>query len=137
MRFVDTNVLLYAISTDQRELGKHQRAREVLSDKDLALSIQVLQEFYAQATRPTRVDRLTPEQAARFARSMERYPIQENTLAVFRSALDIQSRFSLSFWDASIVAAAKQIGCSELLSEDMAAAADYDGVRVVNPFANQ
>ena len=64
MRFVDTNVLLYAASTADDERDKTLRARELLESEDLALSVQVLQEFYVQATRPTRSERLSHEQAA-------------------------------------------------------------------------
>ena len=135
MRFVDTNVLLYAVSTAPADAARNRQALEVLSDRDLGLSVQVLQEFYVQSTRPTRPDRLTREQAMRFVQSMERFAVQENSLAVFRGALDLQGRYSLSFWDASIVSAARHLGCSELLSEDMGAGVDYDGVRVTNPFA--
>ena len=52
--FFDTNVLIYSISADSAEAEKRRRATELLRRDDGALSIQVLQEFYAQATRPTR-----------------------------------------------------------------------------------
>ena len=54
MTFVDTNILLYAISTQPEEAVKTQKAKTILSDPNLTLSVQVLQEFYVQATRPTR-----------------------------------------------------------------------------------
>ena len=54
--FVDTNVLLYAASPVTDEAEKSSNARAVLGREDLVLSTQVLQEFYAQATRPTRPD---------------------------------------------------------------------------------
>jgi predicted nucleic acid-binding protein len=59
MRFVDTDVLLYAVSISEEESEKNRIARELLREPDLALSVQVLQEFYAQATRPSRSDPLT------------------------------------------------------------------------------
>ena len=62
MRFIDTNVLLYAISRNPEERAKAARANELLADPDLALSVQVLQEFYVQATRASRTDRLSHEQ---------------------------------------------------------------------------
>ena len=64
VRFVDTNVLLYAASTAPEEARKARRARALLDEGDLGLSVQVLQEFYVQATRSSRPDRLTHEQAA-------------------------------------------------------------------------
>jgi predicted nucleic acid-binding protein len=59
MTFVDTNVLLYAISTQAEEKEKSQKAKRILSAPNLTLSVQVLQEFYVQATRPTRPTRPT------------------------------------------------------------------------------
>ena len=52
MTFVDTNILLYAISTQTGEAEKIQKAKAILSNPNLTLSAQVLQEFYVQATRP-------------------------------------------------------------------------------------
>ena len=65
MRFVDTNVFLYAAisSLEDEDADKRRRAREVMLEPDLALSVQVLQEFYHQATRPTRARPLTHVQA--------------------------------------------------------------------------
>ena len=52
MKFIDTNVLLYAITKDPAERPKPQIAIELLDAPvgELALSVQVLQEFYVQAT---------------------------------------------------------------------------------------
>ncbi len=134
MRFVDTNVLLYALSTTPAEAAKARVAREILGATDLALSVQVLQEFYVQATRTGRKDRLTHEQAALLVESWLRFPVQETTVAIVRSALETKRRHRLSYWDAAVVAAARSLGCEVLLSEDLARGRDYDGVRVVDPF---
>ena len=53
MRFVDTNVLLYGVSPLPEDAGKRRRALELLREPDLAVSVQVFQEFYHQATRST------------------------------------------------------------------------------------
>jgi predicted nucleic acid-binding protein len=63
VRFVDTNVLLCAISRDPEEQDKAARANDILAARDVALSTQVLQEFYVQATRASRPDPLTHAQA--------------------------------------------------------------------------
>lgn len=63
MRFVDTSLLLYAASTAPEEEPKSRAARAVLDSDDLGLSVQVLQEFYVQATRSGKPDRLTHHQA--------------------------------------------------------------------------
>lgn len=136
VRFVDTNVLLYAISRNPAEEAKARIANDVLSSRDLALSTQVLQEFYVQATRPSREHPLTHEQAAALVQSFTRFTVQDVTLETVTSALDTRKRFGLSYWDSAIISSARELGCTELLSEDLSAGQDYDGVRVVNPFAD-
>ena len=67
MRLADSNILLYAVSADPSEADKRVRAIEVLTDRDnLALSVQVLAEFYYQVTRKSRANRLTHQEALRF-----------------------------------------------------------------------
>ena len=134
MRFVDTNVLLYAISRDPAEQDKAKRASDILADPDLALSLQVLQEFYVQATRATRPDPITHQQAVRLIESFRRFPVQDCTGAIVMAALTTRQRFQLSYWDAAIIEAARASGCAEVLSEDLSDGQDYGGVRVVNPF---
>ena len=134
MQFVDTNILLYAISQDPAEQDKAKSANEILSDRDLALSAQVLQEFYVQATRASRPDPITHRQAVRLIESFRRFPIQDITTPIVMAALDTRERFQLSSWDSAIIEASRAAGCTEVLSEDMADGQDYAGVRVTNPF---
>ena len=135
MRFVDTNVLIYAVSTAGEDGAKHRRALELLSEPDLSLSVQVLQEFHVQATRVSRAGALTHTEAVTFAKALQRYPVQEISLEVMHSAFGIRERFGLSYWDSAILAAARELGCDTVFSEDLSADQDYDGVRVSNPFA--
>ena len=60
------NVLLYAVSNLPGEAGKRRSTVDLLNESDLAISVQVLQEFYYQATRPSRPAALTHQQALRF-----------------------------------------------------------------------
>jgi predicted nucleic acid-binding protein len=134
VQFVDTNILLYAISRNPAEQDKTKRANEILAGRDLALSAQVLQEFYVQATRASRPDPLTHRQAVRLIESFRRFPVQGITSAIVMAALDTRERFQLSHWDSAIIEASRAIGCTEVLSEDMDDGQDYAGVRVSNPF---
>ncbi len=134
MRFVDTNVLLYAISRDPSERAKAARANALLNEHDLALSIQVLQEFYVQATRSSRLDALTAEQASLLVESFLRFEVAHVTVGVMRAAIAAQRRFQISYWAAAIIEAARALDCAIVLSEDLADGQDYDGVRVSNPF---
>lgn len=136
MRFVDTNVLLYSVSTAEDERAKAETARAILDAGDLALSVQVLQEFYVQATRPTRADPLSHDQASTLIEAFARFPVQENDLSVLRAGLDTCHRHRISYWDAAVIEAARAFGCTEVLSEDMNDGQDFDGVIVRNPFVN-
>ena len=136
MRFVDTNVLLYAVSAESEQSGKRDRAIALLTESDLAISVQVLQEFYHQATRPGRPAALTPEQALSFIQSIDSFPVQPMTLEVFLAGVSISRRFGLSYWDGAILAAARAMGCEIVYSEDLSATQDYHGLRVANPFAD-
>jgi predicted nucleic acid-binding protein len=135
VRFVDTNVLLYAISRQPGEADKTAMANEILTRRDLALSTQVLQEFYVQATRPTRNDPLTHRQAADLVSAFSRFEVQDVTLELVQAAMAARERFTLSYWDAAIIEAARTLGCVEVLSEDLSDTQDYAGVTIVNPFA--
>jgi predicted nucleic acid-binding protein len=134
VRFADTNVLLYAVSRDSGEAEKAERARAILTATDIALSIQVLQEFYVQATRESRPDPLTHEQAAKLVESFLRFTVAAITRDVMLAALATRQRFGISYWDAAILEAARSLGCETVLSEDLSDGQDYAGVRVDNPF---
>jgi predicted nucleic acid-binding protein len=136
VQFVDTNVLLYAISRDPDEASKARRANEVLAAGDVGLSIQVLQEFYVQATRASRRDAVTHEQAVGLIESWRRFPVQETTVDVMDAAFRTRQRFGIPYWDAAIIEASRFLGCVVVLSEDLDAGTDYDRVRVQNPFVD-
>ena len=135
MILVDTDILLYAVSALSEDAEKRRRARSLLTEADLGVSVQVLQEFYHQATRPGRPARLTHDDALRFLEPIMRFPVQTVTMEVFRAALSIRQRFRLSYWDSAILAAARVLGCHSVYSEDMSDGQDYGGVRVIDPFA--
>jgi len=134
MRFVDTNVLLYAISSDPAEADKSARAAALLDERDLALSVQVLQEFYVQATRSTRAVPIAHDTALAFIATLERFPIQDLNLPLVHASLDAARRWRISYWDAAIVEAARAVGCDVICSEDLQHGQDFGGVRVVDPF---
>ena len=134
MRFVDSNILLYAVSRDPEETHKAERARGILAEQDLALSVQVLQEFYVQATRESRADPLSHGQAAKLVESFLRFPLVDVTRQVMLAAIATRHRFQISYWDAAILEAARSLGCETVLSEDLSDSQDYGGVRVENPF---
>lgn len=132
--FFDSNILLYSMSGDVDEANKRERAIALLDGDDGALSIQILQEFYVQATRPTRANRISHEMAVALIKRRTRFRIQKTTLNVLNAAFDIRARHGFSCWDCAIIAAARALGCHELYTEDMSHGRTVEGVLIVNPF---
>ena len=131
--FLDTNVLLYAASSAKSEQYKRTKARELLASDGVGLSIQVQAEIYVNATAKFK---LSHETAVAILESLDAYPIQPVTESVFWAALQIKERYQLSYWDSAILAAALELGCHTVYSEDLNHGQVYAGVRVINPFAD-
>ena len=133
--FVDTNVWVYAVDTD--EPAKQVLARAVLDPSDgssLVVSAQVLGEFYVTVTRKFG-RRVTEDAAASMVERMRQLPVVAIDADLVAAAISGTRAWQLSYWDALIVAAAAAAGCSRVLTEDLADGATYGGVRVENPFA--
>ena len=133
--FVDTNVLLYGVSTARDETDKHATALSILDRDDIVLSAQVLQEFYVQATRPTKVDPLAHDSAVSLIESWLRFRVIETTVPLVQQALATAARWRVSYWDAAIVEAARIGNCPVVLSEDLQPGMNFAGVTVQNPFS--
>jgi predicted nucleic acid-binding protein len=50
------------------------------------------------------------------------------------AAFATHQRFGISYRDAAIIEAARSLGCSELLTEDLRDEQDFGGIYAVNPF---
>lgn len=126
--FFDTNVLLYLISLDLRKAAQ----AEALMLEGGLVSVQVLNEFASVGTRKAGLSwpeiREVLELLRRFLLVV---PVD---MDIHLRALDLAERYRLSFYDAAIVAAATQSGCSVLWSEDMQSGQWFDDLRIENPF---
>ena len=133
--FVDTNVLVYA--RDAAVPEKQGRAadwlRALWEARTGRLSVQILQEYYAVATRKLRPG-LPPEEARRELDRLSFWRPLAIDMSVLRRAWAVEERFRLSWWDALVVAAAQLVDARFLLTEDLQDGQDLDGVRVVDPF---
>jgi predicted nucleic acid-binding protein len=132
--FVDTNILMYA--HDASAGAKHERAKAVVEelwrDRTGIVSTQVLQELAvnlrrkagrpldAKATREIISDYLT-------------WHVVVNGGESILEALDIETRYQMSFWDALVLQAAQASGAEVLYSEDLSDGQAYGSVRVINP----
>ena len=130
--FIDTNVLVYAHDLDAGK--KHDKAKSLIADLWRSdplpwISVQVLQELLVSLRRkdvPLSEIRGTVEDYARWR-------VVENTVRIVEMGLSEMERWQLSFWDALILAAARQTGATRIWSEDLSDTQDYGGIRIVNP----
>jgi predicted nucleic acid-binding protein len=133
--FLDTNVLIYAHDVDAGE--KHETAksllRELWSERNGVLSMQVLQEFYVNVTR--KIPRPLSKQFARQVVNSYAIWCVAAAPADISTAFQIEDESRIGFWDALIVAAALKGGADRILSEDLNARQTIAGIRIENPFA--
>ncbi|MBS1849083.1 MAG: PIN domain-containing protein [Actinobacteria bacterium] len=135
MQFVDTNILLYAYDASAGD--RHRAARALVSDlgrsRSGALSVQVLQEFYVNATSKI-AQPLTPAEGRDRVSILGRWPTHVPTADDVIAASSISETAQLSFWDAMVVRSAVVLGCTTLWTEVLNDGQVVEGVRVVNPF---
>jgi len=132
--FADTNLLLYAASKDPADETKQHRARTLLSEEDVGFSVQVLQEFAHNALAKQRLG-LQPGETEAIIQALLEYPVLPLTGDLVLDALQLQQHYRISYWDAAIIAAARELGCEILYTEDLNDGQDYGGVIARNPFA--
>lgn len=131
--FLDTNVLVYAASGEEAEKTKQDRARVLIDRENFGTSSQVLQEFYVTIVR--KVTRPAPAlYALEWIDRLAKLPCQYVDHRMVRTAIEISLRYSISYWDAAILAAAEALGAHTVYSEDLNHGQQYGRVRVVNPF---
>jgi predicted nucleic acid-binding protein len=94
--------------------------------------MQVLQGYFVAVTRKLNLD---VRIARRKVELLAEFDVFSPDVSDILAAIDLQRLHNFSFWDALIIRAAKQAGCTVLLSENLQTARDVDGLRVVNPFA--
>jgi predicted nucleic acid-binding protein len=132
--FFDTNVLVYADDKDA-PAAKQRRAVELVAEHRRAgtgvVSLQVLQEYFVTVTRKLGVD---AEVARRKVELLAEFDVATPDVTDVLAAIDLHRLHGISYWDALVLRAAKQSGCTVLLSEDFQDTREVDGVRILNPF---
>ena len=134
--FIDTNVFVYA--QDNSDEIKTKISQELIAklflEKKGFISTQVIQEFSNVFLKKSKKP-LQPNDVAEIIDDLL-VPLLAHTPdgSFYKRAINIYSRYSLSFYDALVVQAAIDLKCDLLYSEDMQNGARYNGVTVVNPF---
>ena len=133
--FLDSNVILYAASNVENDASKKEAALRLIRETDFGTSVQVLGEFFDNARRKARLA-IPPKTALEIIRLLKTRPVVIETTSLFDTAVTLAEQFQIRYYDAAILAAAKELGATILYSEDLNEGQDYDGVKVINPFRN-
>jgi predicted nucleic acid-binding protein len=132
--FVDTNILVYAHDADAGSKRARSEAilRELWDSGVGRLSVQVLQEFYVNATRKlaTRMAQVSAREIVSSYGAWVREPTTPDTVT---RAIDLAALVRISFWDALIVAAAEQAQAAQIYSEDLNPGQSIAGIQIINP----
>jgi predicted nucleic acid-binding protein len=131
--FLDTNVLVYAVSSAEADSAKRAKALQLVQEADFGLSAQVLQEFYVTATRKIRKP-LEPELAVALMEQYRVFPTVPTDYPLIVAAVELSLRYGVSYWDGAILAAAEVLEAPVLYTEDLAHGQLYGSVRALNPF---
>jgi predicted nucleic acid-binding protein len=131
--FLDANVLVY--TDDQGSPEKQAASVDLVArcrrSREGVVSTQVLQEYFVAATRKLGVDAALARRKVELFGQLELViPTLDDVLA----AIDLCRLHGFLFWDALVIRAAQQAGCSRLLSEDMQHGRRIDGLEIINPF---
>jgi len=133
--FLDTNILVYA--HDRGAGGKHETAKALVENlwrqRKGVISIQVLQEFYVNVRRKA-LNPIRPKEAKQLLADYMSWEVVINDGESLLQAIEVETRYKISFWDALIIQAANVAGATVLYSEDLSHNQRYGDVRVNNPF---
>jgi predicted nucleic acid-binding protein len=138
MNAVDTNVFIYALDLD--EPIKQAKAQNLFQQLVRAagstvMPWQVAGEFLSNLRKRELAGRITAaEVESHFRNFLAMFPLAIPNARIFSAYFELRARFSLSHWDAMLLAACKEARVSTLYSEDLDPGTDYDGLKVVNPF---
>ena len=133
--FLDTNVLIYAVSSVPTESAKKEKALDLIAHADFGLSAQVLQEFYVNVTN-TIARPISPDQAVALLEQFRTFPTVWTDFPLIVAGIETSLRFNISFWDGAIIAAAQRLGATTLYTEDLNHGQHFGSVQAINPFVH-
>lgn len=130
--FIDTNVLIYAHDLDSGE--KHKEAAKLLlgawnEEVRPVISVQVLQELVVNLLR--KLD--DADEAIQTMIDYSVWRVIDADAALVIRATEVMKRFTLSWWDSMIIAAAEKADADILWTEDLNDGQQFGKLRVVNP----
>jgi predicted nucleic acid-binding protein len=127
--FFDTTILIYAVAQDDPRAATAER----LLSEGGRIGVQVLNEFVAVARRKLEMswDEIAEALGAIRALCASPSPLTADTHS---SAVRIARRYGFHIYDALMVAAALETGCTTLYSEDLQHGQKIGTLTIRNPF---
>jgi predicted nucleic acid-binding protein len=133
---VDTNILVYAVG--EGDEGRYRKAVDILDALSLAdgvIPAQALAECHRVLTR--KYKRSATDAEYQIKLWSDAFEVAPTTLDSLILAAALSTRHELQIFDAIILSAAREAGCRVLFSEDMQHEAVFNGVMIINPFADK
>ncbi|MGK7895540.1 MAG: PIN domain-containing protein [Xenococcus sp. (in: cyanobacteria)] len=131
--FVDSNIWLYAFSTDQKEETKRILAKQLIKEKSIIISTQVINEVCRNLLKKHKLDEKSISNL--IASFYSKYQVISFNIDILESASNLRNQYSVSFWDSLIVACALSADVNILYSEDMQDGLTSDKkLTIINPF---
>lgn len=133
--FFDTNILVYLFDASDpvRQKKAMDCFQEAVNSHSIALSTQVLQEFYAVTTRKLK-PAITPERAAQHVNLLCAFDVMDSTAQTVQAAMVLAQGHQLSWWDALVLEAALRAKAEVIYTEDFSHGQRFGSLTVVNPF---
>lgn len=129
--FLDTNILVYSYSV--AEIQKQTIARKLITENNSFISTQVLQELTNTAVKKFKFSYANA--AIAINECCQNNNLHTNNSNTILHACKVAERYGFSFYDSLIIAAALEIGCTILYSEDMNnSQIIFNSLTIVNPF---
>jgi predicted nucleic acid-binding protein len=129
--FIDSNICVYAF--DKSDTRKSQKAFDLISQSPV-ISSQVIIETYNACYRKLKLPQDVCDENTLFLCDLAQ--VTEINNEVIKKAIEFKRRYSFSFLDACIVAAAHNAGCAILYSEDLHHGLLVENMlTILNPFA--
>ncbi|MBF0337036.1 MAG: PIN domain-containing protein [Nitrospirae bacterium] len=132
MIFVDTNILVYAFSLDDKI--KQDIALTILNCTNISISTQVINEFIDVMRR--RKSCLDWDELRRVLDDVQGLcKVETVDMETIIDATSISERFNFSYWDSLILSSALRLDCQYLYTEDLThGMLIYNQLTIVNPF---
>lgn len=134
--FLDTNIFVYAFDKTAPEKARRsqQLIEQAVTSRKGIISYQVVQEFFNVALRRFAPPLTVAESEQYLSTVLRPLMAVQSSPALIADGLRLKGRYSLSWFDSLVVAAAVEAKCDVLYSEDFQHGQRFGDLTIENPF---